>query len=342
MLDIIPVVTIPHTGNNTIIKTIDPEGSEILQTLCKNYPKTTKEILDQEIQSKGLKYGYVLLEALAKENNIEESVFLYKDRSNIVYGHPAPYYRAGKDINYIQTIEIIKILSEYNQIIMPMRDPLLSLMSSEIRLYKRKEKVEIIKPINHIGKVLENICWGLPIQSYIDMVRHIRPRAKITRIEIIRGMPNAQNISGKPSEHEDIEDTDYKDYTLEELLKLEKDPNGKKPIFGSNNTRPSDNLMPSQLFMWKLWAEEIDKLNPFYVFMDLEGRNSKYRDIDFTCMNNYNYAGNHPLRQAYNNRDLHCIATYLKDNLKALMNMESILRPPLEKLGYKNLLWWKA
>jgi len=92
--------------------------------------------------------------------------------------------------------------------------------------------------------------------------------------------------------------------------------------------------------MWELWSKEIDKLNPFYVFMDLGGRNSKYQDIDFTHMGNHNYAGGHPLRQAYDNRDLHYIAVYLRDNLGALIGMEPILRPPLEKLGYKNLMWW--
>jgi len=329
MVDIIPVIAIPHTGTQTVVKTIDPEEFEVLQNLCEaREGKITKEILDKEIQSKDLKYGYVLLEALAKENNIKNSIFLYKDIVNIVYGTIT-----------IDSIKIIKVLSEYNQIIMPMRDPLLSLISTLIRAHRKKANItastiDLGGPLAPISVTLENISLMKHNKRRSVRARTLQEKSPVS--------PMTQNISGRMYEDTDYkkEYEKYKKYALKRLLETTTSTGGKKSIPGSEHIKSSNNLMRSQLFMWELWAKEIDKLNPFYVFMDLKGRNSKYQDIDFTHMDNINSAGDHPLRQAYNSRDLHYIATYLRNNLGVLINMESILRAPLEKLGYKDLLWW--
>ena len=94
-----------------------------------------------------------------------------------------------------------------------------------------------------------------------------------------------------------------------------------------------------QLLCWILWANEIFKLNPFHVPVDLDVSHLKYGDVYFKNIGIYNTKGNYPLKQAYRNGDLFYIKSKL--DLRDLVKMEYLLRPPLEQLGYKDLLWWK-
>ncbi len=98
--------------------------------------------------------------------------------------------------------------------------------------------------------------------------------------------------------------------------------------------------MGRQLSSWGLWANEIFKMNPFHVPLDLGVNHLRYGDIYFKDIGIHNTKGDYPLKQAYYDRDLSYIKSKLNDNLEALISMEPILRPPLEKLGYKDLLWW--
>ncbi len=98
--------------------------------------------------------------------------------------------------------------------------------------------------------------------------------------------------------------------------------------------------MERQLASWGLWSNEIFKMNPFHAPLDLGVDHLKYGDVWFKDIGIHNTKGGYPLKQAYYSRDLSYIESKLNDNLDALISMGDVLRSPLEKLGYKDLLWW--
>ena len=49
---------------------------------------------------------------------------------------------------------------------------------------------------------------------------------------------------------------------------------------------------------------------------------------------------NNPMKIMYSNRDLNQLYKIMPEEIEFLKNQENFLRPSLEKLGYKNLLWW--
>ncbi len=102
----------------------------------------------------------------------------------------------------------------------------------------------------------------------------------------------------------------------------------------------ANKMMGRQLLSWILWAEEIFELKPFHAPLDLGVAHLKYGDICFKDIGIHNTIGDYPLKQAYYDRDLSYIASKLDDKLRYLIELEPILRPPLEELGYKDLLWW--
>ena len=199
------------------------------------------------------------------------SVELDETKTNLVSGHI-----------YERNIQTIKTLSKMSQIIVPMRDPLLTFISAYVRQC----------PQNIFGKK--------------------------TALDIIGKNPFNQSISGSSK------------FIAQE----------KQNISGSNKFVGSKREWEGRGNPWLLWANEIFKLNPFHAPLDLGVGHLKYGDVCFKDIGIHSTKGDYPLKQAYYNRDLPYIAEMLKDNLKTLMDMESILRPPLEELGYRNLLWW--
>ena len=191
------------------------------------------------------------------------SIELDETKTNLVSGHI-----------YERNIQIIKTLSKMSQIVVPMRDPLLTLMSA----YERQ------KP---------------------------------------------QNISGSNK-------------FLDGSMGMSDPRIPPQNIGGSNKFVGSEREWERRGNPWLLWVNEIFKLNPFHAPLDLGVDHLKYGDICFKDIGIHSTKGDYPLKQAYYNKDLSYIAEILEDNLKALMGMEPILRPPLEKLGYKDLLWWDS
>ncbi len=98
--------------------------------------------------------------------------------------------------------------------------------------------------------------------------------------------------------------------------------------------------MGDMLTSWDLWIEHVHILNPFYVPVDLDVSSLVYRDIKFEDIGLYGYRGEYGLKRAYYDRNLEAIVRKLRGNIKSLQDKEFVFRPILEKLGYKNLLWW--
>lgn len=95
-----------------------------------------------------------------------------------------------------------------------------------------------------------------------------------------------------------------------------------------------------------IWATKLFDLKPFHISVDLDISKLTYKSVNFKdlpfahktkdAFSNLKSTG---LRKAYCSKDV----KFLFDNLldfKMLCTIEPILRPPLEKLGYRNLLWW--
>ncbi len=188
MFDVIPIISVPHTGTNSVME------------LFKN--KGYNEIPLREVR------------------NLDET------KTNLIYGHI--------EKRNVQFIKDLKYINNISQFIVPMRDPLLSLLSA----YNRKEG------------------------------------------------------------------------------------------------------MGDMLTSWDLWIEYVHILNPFYVPVDLDVSSLVYRDIKFEDIGLYGYRGEYGLKRAYYDRNLEAIVRKLCGNIKSLKDKEFVFRPILEKLGYKNLLWW--
>ena len=89
------------------------------------------------------------------------------------------------------------------------------------------------------------------------------------------------------------------------------------------------------------WVKYIFNLNSFHVPVDLDISKLEYNGVAFSKIGVYNSFGNSLLNEAYISKDKEYIISKLGDCYSALCDMENILRPSLEKLGYRNLLWWK-
>ena len=312
--DIIPVITIPHTGTQSIIKAIDPEGSDIIERLLEQ-GKLTKEVF------KKTEYNYVLLEALsvgwnefeASGKKLMDHKLIDRDRKNIIFGHIICLNRA-----YAETLNCIKEISRNSRIIMPMRDPLLTLISNEIKVQNKIIAQATNSTVHRGGPISQLQVW---------MRNNLYPTS-----------PSHLSIGGR-SQRVRKYDKSFDNMSITDFLNL---PTRRGKIFvpGSEYIKASNYEMQGFLFMWELWAKRIHKLEPYYIYMDLDKGREDYPDVDFSNIGKYNVSKTRPLKEAYYNKDLFSIAKELKNNLKALIDMESVLRPPLEELGYKNLLWW--
>lgn len=223
-------------------------------------------------------YQHIALEALSEGLDVIDET-----KINLITGHIWP-----------KTIDVIKYLNGKHQVIIPMRDPLLSLISTKIR------------------NVSQNINTIFDLFQYSD-TKSNRPKIKELK-------PLTQNIKGGDMSRE---------------VKV------KKPgIIESEHIKASNRGMRRQLLSWELWAKHIYNINPFHVPLDLGVSDLVYRDVNFKNIGIHNSKGDYELKRAYYDKDLLYIASELNDNLGSLIKMEPILRPPLEKLGYRNLLWW--
>ncbi len=53
-----------------------------------------------------------------------------------------------------------------------------------------------------------------------------------------------------------------------------------------------------------------------------------------------NASGGHPLKQIYAERDFYSLKAAMPAKVKALQDQERSLRPWLERMGYRDLMWW--
>lgn len=94
-----------------------------------------------------------------------------------------------------------------------------------------------------------------------------------------------------------------------------------------------------QMIQLKTIVQELDKLDPLYVPVDLN-KEIFYNDTSFCDIGTHASYGGYPLKDAYYNNNLQYIIKCLGVNYDALKERESLFRPLLEKIGYKDLLWW--
>lgn len=324
---IIPIITIPHTGTHSIVKAIDPDGSDTLRKLSEK-GKLTKEVFEKT------EYNYVLLEGLssgwnefkASGKKLIEHRLIDSDRKNLIFGHIVCYNQA-----YAETLNCIEELSRNSRIIMPMRDPLLTLISNLVRTQSKR-----IVSITDLGdSSLSQIQVWMRENLY-----------QLTRNYSVVGHPSfqarsSQNIIGsKKHLRKNIKVDKFSDNVSIIDFLNSSTKKGRHFTPGSEHIGASNCEMRGFLFMWELWAKHIHKLNPYYIHMDLDKDREGYPGVDLTNIGKHNVSKTRPLKEAYYNKDLFNIAKELEDNLRALMDMEYILRPTLEDLGYRNLLWW--
>ncbi len=338
MFDIIPVITIPHTGTQTIVYQIDPKGADKLVKLAENNELTIDEFRNTE-------YNYILLEYLSsnwgefKDSGgalVNHSV-IDRNRKNIVYGHIVPH---DKRTTFLDSLACIQELNEQYGIIMTMRDPLLSIISTMTRdIGKRKDKGYgggFFAPMGEwirYHMMPEIYGFEKPEKPSIQVIKG----TELSEVLKESGKPPAQSIAAKFAKTE--ESPSLK--TLDDFLYAAGRIGRKEKIPGSEYIKASNYEIKGQLFMWDLWAKHIHKLKPYYIPMDLDNKQGiVYKGIDFKDLKHHNSTGHNPLKKAYYDRDILYLAKELKSNLGSLINLESVLRPPLEELGYRDLLWW--
>jgi hypothetical protein len=114
---------------------------------------------------------------------------------------------------------------------------------------------------------------------------------------------------------------------------------------------------------WLRLVEVVDELEPEYVPLDLlikpeDRRDAMIRVVEKAKLgcgawhtqaltwasqwpqNKHNSKGNYPLKEAYRAGDIEALEGVLGHELTQLRLAEPVLRPFLEKQGYKDLLWW--
>jgi hypothetical protein len=272
-------------------------------------------------------------------NKLEDHKLILKNKKNIIFGHLA---NAGSTYDYEEYLDCVRELNTYRKIIMPMRDPLLTLISSIIRFQNKKEAKRGTS-IAELGGPLAPMSVWLRKQNQRRTRTKRRGIARKRRVQPIsqkkeKYKPPPQNISGSLNEDEE-EVLDHNrpiSYYLNQLGMTSK----KGEVMGSEHIQTNHREIRGYLFMWELWAKHIHKLNPNYIFMDLPNTEENFDGVGFYDIGKHNVTKTYSLKAAYYNKDLLLIAKELRCSLKALMDMEPLLRPPLEELGYEDLLWW--
>ena len=110
--------------------------------------------------------------------------------------------------------------------------------------------------------------------------------------------------------------------------------------FRNSNDEKYDAPYMSILVSFFILVEYISKMNPFYVPIGLDLSGLDYCGVKFNDMKISNSSGTYPLKDAYFSGDLEFIKNSLGDAFYMLCQMEFILRPFLEKLGYTDLIWY--
>ena len=301
-----------------------------------------------------------------------------KNRKNLIYGH---FVCNNNKATYQETLSCIEELNEHNRIITTMRDPLLTLISSSMRTKNKRiskgssSLIDLGGPLAPLSRWMRNRDGSLdrereeraigveedslilPKEDYAIVAEiaknyslNLYPEDIVQQfilnkdIDILKDYrkPNIQNIGGTNFYRDKSESTITPKRPISDYLNTLGKRGAKNFIPGSEHIKAGNNEMRGFLFMWELWAKHIHKLNPHYIYIDMDNPKEKFEDIGIYNLKKHNVSGSLPLKEAYYNKDLLYIAAKLKSNLKALIDMELMLRPTLEELGYKDLLWWNT
>lgn len=246
MFDIIAVATVPHTATRSIVTLIDEHGYRKLQEILTFTKKERRSRNREKLFSASTKiHNHVYIQELGieyqKTKDSNKCSLIDKNKINVIHGHIEP-----------NTIECIKDISKLTELIVPCRDPLLTLLTAKVRNDK--------KP--------------LPAENDFDKYKDLPTR------------------------------------------------------------------LAQQLVAWELWAKEILPLNHINLPVDLDPPTLKYKGINFSKLPVIGSYGNYPLKQAYYDKDLDYIKFELGIAYDYFIDLKDVLQPPLENIGYADLLWW--
>jgi hypothetical protein len=249
-MSIITVATAPHAGQHSVVKRLENDNSVLVPL------KNISTYWEQH-------------------NSLE---ILDPNKTNIITGSVLP-----------QVCEFLEFINKKSRLIVPIRDPLLIIISG----FMRHEDTQ--------KGVVKNV--------------YSSPSANIPVRKISSKRKSEQNIGSVYKERK------YK-YTGGEL-----------------SITPSIVSITHQVISLRTLVERLDELSPLYVPVDLD-QDLHYNSIDLSNLGVYASYGDYPLKTAYHNNDLKFIRENLRENYDALKCQETLLRPLLEKIGYKDLLWW--
>ena len=166
MFDIICVLSVPHSGTHSIMNLIDAKG---YKKFIEN-PKYTKFT-----ESDNFNHVYIwgLADSLPPTSEgLRDHYLINKDKINVIHGH----------IDNLRNINAAKILNDYTRIIVPIRDPLLSLISAEERL--------ATGTIDKMGRKAEKNIFGLVIKTSSFLAR----RQLINFVLLVKELDKLDNV----------------------------------------------------------------------------------------------------------------------------------------------------
>ena len=106
--------------------------------------------------------------------------------------------------------------------------------------------------------------------------------------------------------------------------------------------KPNVFFLPVDLYKNKSYAQRLQLLKRLFAFLKLgEEDYLKFWAAGWPRLNTVGYESAKETRRWYNNRDIDKISALFPEEYGVLKKREAILRPFLEKLGYRNLLWWE-
>lgn len=131
MKELIVVATVPHTATRSIMTLIDPKGYKKLQSILTS-TKSLRRNKDREqlFSAQTETHNHVYIQELNIEfertKDLNKCSLLNNNRINIIHGHIEPF-----------TIDCIKELGKLTKLIVPCRDPLLTLLTTKVRNDKK-------------------------------------------------------------------------------------------------------------------------------------------------------------------------------------------------------------
>lgn len=130
MKNLIVVATVPHTATRSIMTLVDPEGYRKLQSVLTSTKslrrnKNREQLFSAQTDTHNHVYIQELNIEFGKTKDLRKCSLL-NNKINVVHGHIEE-----------DTIECIKELAKFTKLIVPCRDPLLTLLTTKVRNDKK-------------------------------------------------------------------------------------------------------------------------------------------------------------------------------------------------------------